>query len=425
MNLNPEVIKLLDSSRPVPIILGGYVNGLGLARALARLNLTSIILDYMPEIAFSSRFVAGQICPHPVDFETDFIQFLVDLGARLRSPGFLLCTNDIWLIPVSRNQRLLEPNFLFPMSPWKVIEKAITKSELYAQAKAADVPYPNTYYSCNLSELQTLRDVLTYPCVVKPSVTVGFMEAMGLPGRTVVVRGTEEFDRLAARILEHGLQLTGLIIQEQIPGGVENLYTITTYSNRDGEIIGYSIGHKIRQFPPDAGTIVAGRVKDRPELFVLAQRLIGFLGFHGIANTEFKLDPRDGIFKLIEINPRPGMWNYSALAAGINLPALAYREALGEKLSPVGGTQKEIVWIRALDDIRNSFFLIRHRGYLNHTISFRAWLDSIRGKKVDAVFQWSDPLPFIHDVMNQLWGVARVLRRRASIPWRIAFGKQR
>src|SRR5690606_16075463 len=116
---------------------------------------------------------------------------------------------------------------------------------------------------------------------------------------------------------------------------------------------------KIRQFPPDAGTIVSGKVTDEPILFELGQRLIRSLGFHGIANTEFKRDQRDGTFKLIEINPRPGMWNWSAFSAGINLPALAYHEALGEKLGFIGGTRKELIWLRTWSDLANCLFFYR------------------------------------------------------------------
>ena len=408
---NRRLEALFGSQQPVPVILGGHVNGLGLARSLARIGRRSIVIDAERTMAFRSRYVSGLLCPHPQHDEEGFIAFLEKLGARLSAPGFLLCTNDIWLIPVSRNQHRLQERFHFPMSPWSVIERAIAKTRLYAHAEKEGIPCPTTLQCSSLAALREARQRIPYPCVIKPSVTVGFLEALGVQGRTIVVKDSAEFDAVIARIDACGLAHTDLIVQEQIPGGVENLFTITTYSNREGEIIGYSTGHKIRQYPPDAGTIVAGRVTHEPRLYELGRQLIRSLGFHGIANTEFKKDARDGSFKLIEINPRPGMWNYSVLAAGLNLPAMAYREACGERLGFVGGTQREVVWLRTLDDLRNCLYVYRATGYPQHALSVGEWLRTIRGDRVDAVFQVRDPLPFLFELAGLVRGAARVAAR--------------
>ena len=59
-------------------------------------------------------------------------------------------------------------------------------------------------------------------------------------------------------------------------------------------------------------------------------RFLRGLGFHGISQVEFKRDPRDGRFKLMEINPRLWQWHGLAAACGVDLPLIAYRDLTGE-----------------------------------------------------------------------------------------------
>ena len=46
------------------------------------------------------------------------------------------------------------------------------------------------------------------------------------------------------------------------------------------------------------------------------------VGFHGISQVEFKRDPRDGVYKLMEINPR--LWQWHGLAAACGFFAAVY-----------------------------------------------------------------------------------------------------
>ena len=63
--------------------------------------------------------------------------------------------------------------------------------------------------------------------------------------------------------------------------------------------------------------------------------LLRALWFHGISQVEFKRDPRDGRFKLMEVNPRLWQWHGLAAACGVDLPLIAYRDLTGEQVEPV------------------------------------------------------------------------------------------
>ena len=123
--------KIFESDKSIPVILGGFVNALGLIRSFGAVDLDSVVIDRYRNIAFFSKYAKGFVSPHPDKDEESFIDFLMELGSRFRQKAFLLATNDIWLIPVSKRQKTLEKYFIFPMSEWKVIQNCIEKSKLY------------------------------------------------------------------------------------------------------------------------------------------------------------------------------------------------------------------------------------------------------------------------------------------------------
>ena len=61
-----------------------------------------------------------------------------------------------------------------------------------------------------------------------------------------------------------------------------------------------------------------------------ALRLLGAFDYFGLSQVEFKRDPRDGKFKLMEINPRLWQWHGLAAACGVDLPRIAYADLVGE-----------------------------------------------------------------------------------------------
>ena len=60
-----------------------------------------------------------------------------------------------------------------------------------------------------------------------------------------------------------------------------------------------------------------------------ALRLFRHVGLRGLANVEFKLDPRDGQYKLIECNARFTAANGLVAKSGIDLGRFVYCRAVG------------------------------------------------------------------------------------------------
>ena len=72
-----------------------------------------------------------------------------------------------------------------------------------------------------------------------------------------------------------------------------------------------------------------------PELVEQSKRLLQDVPWQGVVEIEFMRDPRDGVPKLMEINPR--WWNSLEMAvqAGVDFPYGLYQVAMGLEVSEI------------------------------------------------------------------------------------------
>ncbi len=97
----------------------------------------------------------------------------------------------------------------------------------------------------------------------------------------------------------------------------------------------------------------------------------------------------------MEINPRPGVWNYSVLMSGLNLPYMAYLDLLGYSYDVPANTEDGKEWLIIIQDFLYSIFLFRFIGYHEYSVGIAEWFRSTKGKKIYAVESLKDPLPGI------------------------------
>ena len=116
-------------------------------------------------------------------------------------------------------------------------------------------------------------------------------------------------------------------------------------------------------------------------------KLLAAVPYYGCSDVEFKRDARDGRLKLMEINPRQGLWSPLARAAGVNLAYIAYCDAVGKPYP----TPRQIDGVRWTDMLMDGPSSVKEmlRGDLGPV----QWLGSLRGVRVDCFLSASDPLP--------------------------------
>jgi predicted ATP-grasp superfamily ATP-dependent carboligase len=251
--------------------------------------------------------------PSPLTDESAFCDAL-ERELRERQYDMLLPLTAVSVPVVVENRDRLDPHTEIPFLPFDELDIGLDKYRTVEAAQASGVPVPETL-APESADPATVTAELEYPVVVKPR--------RGAGGYGVHVCGTDEELQEALESVrhEHGAP----VVQEFVPNGGEfGVYSIYDLSS---ELAGVTVQRRLRTNPPGGGASTLRETVSRPDLVRLADDLFADLGWRGVAMAEFRIDPRDGRPKLLEINPR--LWGSLALSvfAGVDFPYLLYQLA--------------------------------------------------------------------------------------------------
>ncbi len=326
----------MSEVQPVPAVVAkcGSPNALAAIRSLGRAGIPVVALDYRRnELGLTSRFARPRLCPDPVNHEERFVRSLVELAEDLGVEAPIFPTNDELLNAIGRNESELRSRYLCPFPRWDVLGPIQSKRFQLQRAAELGIPHPRT------AEEPTAA--FGFPALVKPSDPAPFQRAFGV--HAFRCASMAELQVGFERALPHGP-----LVQELIPGGDDQLYTFGAYMTEEGEALGVFSGRKLRQIPPTVGTCRVGEAVWVDEVVEHGLTYLRGLGYHGLAQVEFKRDPRDGAYKLMEINPRLWLWHGLAAACGVDFPLIAYRDLIGDAVEPVRSDGHRKRWAATL-----------------------------------------------------------------------------
>jgi D-aspartate ligase len=377
-----RLVELARTSPPAVVLQSSFANGLGVIRDLGREGVPVVALDSNPRaLGFISRYAASVVAPDPADDEEEFVAGLEALGRELPQPAVVFPTHDEYVWAVSRHAERLEPFFRIPFSSWETMHRVADKEEQLRAAWRAGVDTPRTVFIRSRDELDGAARDIPFPAVFKPVESLAFKRRFGRPVLVIPARG--ELAEVYRRVDDCGT----LMLQEIVPGGDDELYTVGSYLDAASRPLAIFTGRKLRQHPRTFGTCRFAESVWLPDLAAAAVHLLAELRFHGVSQVEFKRDPRDGSYKLMEVNARHWLWHSLAARCGVNLSLTAYRDAIGEP--SVSAPQKDGArWILTLKDTADSLMEIR-RGEL----TAGAWLGSLGATRIDGVLALDDPVP--------------------------------
>jgi predicted ATP-grasp superfamily ATP-dependent carboligase len=283
-----------------------------------------------------SRYATRVPCPPATD-EAAFVEFLVAFGRAQRERPVLFLTDDSSLVVARRHRAVLEPWYRFPFGPWDVLESMMLKDALSRTLEGV-VPVPRTVVLGHEDELPAAAQTAGLPAILKPVLRCLFDPAAPEPlpfekvfgAKAVRVRTVDELGTAWRRARAHGFSL---VLQEEIPGPITNLFSVGLYATRDSVVAAFT-SQKLGQVPAEFGDGLVVRAARAPELVPLAERALKHFGYHGLADIEFKWDPREGLWKLLDINPRPWLWINLPTACGVNLPYAAWLDANEQVVDP-------------------------------------------------------------------------------------------
>ncbi|MGI9262949.1 MAG: ATP-grasp domain-containing protein [Woeseiaceae bacterium] len=365
---------------------------LTLTRALGRegVKVVRVHPNQFDDSLYSRYSHTTEICPNLYESESDLVAFLDDLGDRYPGKKVLVPASDDCSLFLAKYSDELHKNFVLLNPTPKTMESIKDKRRQYELAVAVGVPIPETYFPESRAEVAKIAAQLDdFPYVIKPleaqkwrlkqyaDVASG-NKAITVHSRTELI---DEYTRIATAD-------SNLMIQEIITGKDEHLITFLGYCSEKYKPLAHCIRSKLRQAPVDFGYCTATVTCHNEVVEQYAKRLLNQCGYVGIVGIEFKYDPKTNDYKLIEINTRPVNTTGISMACGVNLPVIAYRDALGEEQQPIFDWEDGVIWMRLAQDIGAGLEL-RRRGRL--TVS--QWFRSIRGKRVHALLAFDDLRP--------------------------------
>jgi predicted ATP-grasp superfamily ATP-dependent carboligase len=388
-------LRRARATPPAVVLQVGYANGLTLIRDLAREGVPVLALDPDPRaLGLHSRLAAGMLCPDPARDEEAFLLFLERLGARLPQRAVVFPTHDEYIWPLSREAERLEPWYLIPFARWPAMQHLYDKRTQLETAWASAVDTPVTVFLDGEADLDR-ADEMPYPGILKPVESLAFKRRFFRP--VLDVDGPDHLRRIWPQVADLGT----LMLQERVPGGDDQLYTVGSYVDRDSRPLALFTGHKLRQHPAGAGSCRLGVSVWDEELAGSGVRLLEAMRYWGVCQVEYKRDPRDGRYRFMEVNARHWLWHSLAAASGVNLSYVAYRDAIGRPFIAPRQTDGA-KWIVATKDLP-----LAARDVWRRQLSPLELARSLAGVRVDGVLSWRDPLP-------GLLNVARVTRQIAT-----------
>ncbi len=374
------------TDEPIALILGRYITlDLGVVRSLGKKNVPTFVLNpYVKPGCSFSKYYKGITCPHPKHDEKKYVDFLLKFGEKLDHKGVIIPIGDIEVSVILKNRSKLEEYYVFSLAGFDIVEKLLNKRIFYETIDKLDIPRPKTYLINDESDVEETCKKTVYPCIVKPVYSDYFRS--DFKTKLFMVKSEEE---LIKKYKIATMKNHEVIVQEIIPGGVRNHYGFDAYYDRDLKPNGSFMYRRIREWPHSFGNGCFIESTHVPELEEITTYLIKKIGYHGIIDAEFKKDPRDNKFKIIEINPRCWMQNSLPTRCGINFPYMAYMDAIGKDFEEQVFNGKHVKWLFALEDIFSSLKSIR-----NKELSIKEWINSFKSEKEYAIFSWDDPMPF-------------------------------
>ncbi len=369
-------------------MIGGDYQGLGIIRSLGRRGIPICVIDDEHSIGRFSRYTTHAIKVADLRDADRTVETLIATGRRFGLDGWVLYpTREETVAAVSRNRSVLLELFRVPTPGWDIVRWAWDKRNTYALAARLGIPAPRTWYPRHRDDLRTVDG--DPPFVVKPAIKEDFLHAT----KSKAWRANNRTE-LRTRF-EQAAELVGpgeVMIQELIPGDGRHQFACCAFV-KDGDMVATMVARRSRQHPPEFGrasTFV--ETVDIPQLEQLSGKLLGSIRYDGLAELEYKLDPRTQKFKLLDFNARTWGYHTLGMGAGVDFPHLQFSDQIGEPVTPCRarvGTR----WVRLITDVPTALREIYH-GRLHP----RPYLRSLATAHVEAVLSRDDPLPALAEL---------------------------
>ena len=366
MKIDPQTVFIANCDK----------NGYGLMAALGPLGHQVVPCDPRRNCpSFYSRWADPKVLLPSVSLETTaMLDLLIERAQQYDLKPFLVPTNDTYLSVFSDHWERLQDHFqpMFETDPG-ILLRCQDKASSYQLAQACGVPIPETFPA--IEGISSDK----YPVILKP--TIKNAENFDrIPFRIKVFEQKEELVQAADTFRRASIDF---VVQRYIPGEDDQLYSGNTVSI-GGDIMALGMGRKIRQYPPTFGVCALAELTSDEKLQDYTERLVESSRITGITQVEFK--KYQGEYYLMEINPRPWLWNGLMTHAGLNMAQIFLESYLS-------GNSQRLYASRSMGTFSTAAKDLRHNVFRHGKVSFWRWLQDYLRADVYSFGSRRDPKP--------------------------------
>jgi predicted ATP-grasp superfamily ATP-dependent carboligase len=305
-------------------------NCLAAARSLGLKGIEVIAGDEYPfsPTSFSKYTKATFRYPNPDHDPEGFLNTLERVIREYKVDG-----EEYALIPfhketyfISRHRARFEPLIKMAIPTIEQIDQVDDKGTLALLCQKRGLPIPETAVVDSREEFVQRAQSFPYPAFVKVR-------------RSAAAVGVKKVDNAAeaAAAFDHFVQHYQLnanqcpLLQQGVPGDDY----CTTFLFDHGQLRATMTYHNLRTYPVKSGTGVLRETVAAPAMERTGEALLSSLGWHGVAEVDFRWDGKQAEPLLIEVNPRFWGGLPQSVASGWDYPYLLFRLAVDGTVAPV------------------------------------------------------------------------------------------
>jgi predicted ATP-grasp superfamily ATP-dependent carboligase len=305
-------VQDLDPNVPVLVMkLGHYPLHHGVMGAIRSLGRAGVPVYAVHEDRLApagmSKYLTGRfIWPTMVDAPQELLQGMTSMAGTIGRRAILLPADDRAAVFVAEHAPRLREHFCFPDQPAGLPRRLTDKLELFRICRSLGVASPDVADPASRGDVVEFSRRVLFPVMLKLAQASIRLESSalltsGIPP-TMIADSPGELLSLYDRA--ERLHAGPVLLQEYIPDGED--WIVHGYCNERSECLAGFTGVKLRSYPPRTGGTTLGICRSNPGLLDQARLLFHRLGYRGILDMDWRLDHRDGQYKLLDFNPRVG-----------------------------------------------------------------------------------------------------------------------
>ena len=331
--IDPNAQRAKNDWPPV-VIASAFLTGVQVARDLTRRGVSVFLVDSDQSMS-GFRSIHGEtfLCPNADTEPFAWLNFLTGFAKQFDTKPVLLAASDKYVSAVGRFSDELAENFRLSSSVMLQAELAVKEGQIRL-AQAHGLPIPHTKFAVSEQDVLDFANDAQFPVLFKPRQHRFWSDApMDHPLHFVKAIESDSTNQLLNNYRLASEFAPEVILQEKIIGPDTNKRVHVGIYREDGMRLSHLTLKELRAIRLHLPTV--NEPIDDPEIADIADRFFQSIGYRGTCEIEFMRDDRDGIPKMLDINPRFTGSGNALPYAGIDQAWLLYLDLINQPVQPV------------------------------------------------------------------------------------------